>query len=74
MSRVATKHCLVAVATQNSNVTLLDLKSGSKTHTLRGHRNSVMCAKWSTKDEFLLATGRYSYVILLVFHECTTLQ
>lgn len=58
MSLVATSHSLVAVAVADSNqVHLVDLKSGSKTHTLRGHRKSVMAVRWSPHDEFLLATA-----------------
>ena len=58
MSSVALQHCLVAVATGSAKVKLLDLKSGSATHTLRGHRQTVFTTMWSTKDEFILATGR----------------
>lgn len=58
MSPIATKHCLVAVANQSSELKLVDLKSGSASHLLKGHRKSVMCVRWSTKDEFILASGR----------------
>ena len=58
MSKVAVKHSLIVVATQSAKVKLLDIKSGSATHVLRGHRQPVLTTKWSTKEEFLLATGR----------------
>ncbi|KAJ8305557.1 hypothetical protein KUTeg_016102, partial [Tegillarca granosa] len=57
MSPIATKHCLVAVANQSSELKLVDLKSGSASHLLKGHRKSVMCVRWSNKDEFILASG-----------------
>ena len=60
MSSIATKHCLIAVASSSATVKLIDLKSGSATHMLKGHRRSVLTLAWSTKDEFLIATGRYS--------------
>ena len=59
MSPIATKHCLIAAASQSSTVKLIDLKSGSATHTLKGHRRPVLTLAWSTKDEFLIATGRF---------------
>ena len=62
MSPIATKHCLIAAASQSATVKLIDLKSGSATHTLKGHRRPVLTLAWSTNDEFLLATGRYAYV------------
>jgi len=57
MSSVATQHCLVAVACGESRVHLLDLKSGSTTHMLRGHEKSVLSIRWSPREEFVLATG-----------------
>ena len=59
MSPVATKHSLVAVGCHSSSLKLVDLKSGSASHTLKGHQSSILCVKWSTRDEFLLASGRY---------------
>ncbi|XP_052264673.1 DNA excision repair protein ERCC-8-like isoform X2 [Dreissena polymorpha] len=57
MSPIATKHCLIAVATNSSTVKLVDLKSGSSTHSLKGHDTSVFVVKWSPHNEFTLATG-----------------
>jgi len=59
LSPVATQHSLVAVACGESRVHLLDLKSGSTTHMLRGHEKSVLCVRWSPRQQFLLATGGY---------------
>lgn len=57
MSPIATKHTLIAVGDLSAHITLCDLKSGSATHILKGHRDSVMSVRWSTKNEFLLASG-----------------
>ena len=67
MSPIATKHCLIAAASQSSTVKLIDLKSGSATHTLKGHRRTVLTLAWSTKDEFLIATGRFVPAIKVLF-------
>ncbi|CAH1243108.1 ERCC8 [Branchiostoma lanceolatum] len=65
MSPVAKKHCLIAVATMTSIVTLCDLKSGSSTHILKGHRAAVKCARWSPRNPYLLATGSQDNKVLL---------
>ncbi|XP_030851877.1 DNA excision repair protein ERCC-8 [Strongylocentrotus purpuratus] len=65
MSPVANKHCLIAVGTIDPHATLCDLKSGSSTHILKGHKASVVCVQWSSKDEFLLATGSRDNKILM---------
>lgn len=57
MSPVATKHCLIAVGSNSSTLKLVDLKSGSSTHMLKGHRQSVMAVKWAPHNEFQLASG-----------------
>lgn len=65
MSSVATKHCLIAVGSTNAQVLLVDLKSGSSTHELRGHQRTVLTVSWSTSDEHLLASGSCDNRILL---------
>ena len=57
MSRIACKHCLIAVGCGRSTVKLVDIKSGSAAHQLKGHSASVYTVQWSSRDEFLLATG-----------------
>ena len=60
VSSVATKHNLIAVGYLGNSVKLLDLRCGSSIHTLRGHRSSVLAVRWSTRNEYLLATGRWA--------------
>lgn len=57
MSPIATKHCLIAVGTKNPKVQLCDLKSGSCTHILQGHRGEVLSVKWSPRHEHILVTA-----------------
>ncbi|XP_065518043.1 DNA excision repair protein ERCC-8 isoform X3 [Lathamus discolor] len=57
MSPVATNHCLVAVGTKSPKVQLCDLKSGSFSHILQGHRQEVLAVAWSPRHEYILATG-----------------
>ncbi|NXU62907.1 ERCC8 protein, partial [Horornis vulcanius] len=57
MSPVATKHCLIAVGTKSPKVQLCDLKSGSSSHILQGHRQEVLAVSWSPRHEYILATG-----------------
>uniref|UniRef100_A0A8C9ULQ1 ERCC excision repair 8, CSA ubiquitin ligase complex subunit n=1 Tax=Spermophilus dauricus TaxID=99837 RepID=A0A8C9ULQ1_SPEDA len=58
MSPVATKHCLVAVGTRGPKVKLCDLKSGSCSHILQGHRQEILAVSWSPRYEYILATAR----------------
>ncbi|XP_044917004.1 DNA excision repair protein ERCC-8 isoform X4 [Felis catus] len=57
MSPVATKHCLVAVGTRGPKVQLCDLKSGSCSHILQGHRQEILAVSWSPRCEYILATA-----------------
>ncbi|XP_068521944.1 DNA excision repair protein ERCC-8 isoform X2 [Anas acuta] len=57
MSPIATKHCLVAVGTKSPKVQLCDLKSGSCSHILQGHRQEVLAVSWSPRHEYILATA-----------------
>ncbi|XP_033115097.1 DNA excision repair protein ERCC-8-like [Anneissia japonica] len=65
MSSIAMKHCLICVGTASSLVTLCDLRNGSSTHTLKGHKGPVMAVKWSNKDEFQLATSSQDNRVML---------
>lgn len=57
LSTVARQHSLIAVGCDGSSLRLIDMKSGSATHSLKGHRRAIQCIQWSPKDEFLLASG-----------------
>ncbi|KAI5462477.1 WD40-repeat-containing domain protein [Mariannaea sp. PMI_226] len=50
-------HLLVAVATQHSNVRLVDLKSGSAVQALVAHGGPVLATAWSPRHEHLLVSG-----------------
>ena len=48
---------LVAVTTDCRHVRLVDLRSGSSTHQLRGHKKEVVTCCWSPTGGYYLATG-----------------
>lgn len=50
-------HLLVACASQHPAARLVDLKSGSSTHSLAGHSGSVLAVAWHPKDENILVSG-----------------
>ncbi|NXG15946.1 ERCC8 protein, partial [Grallaria varia] len=45
------------VGTKSPKVQLCDLKSGSSSHILQGHRQAVLAVSWSPRHEYVLATG-----------------
>ncbi|KAK5129160.1 hypothetical protein LTR08_003801 [Meristemomyces frigidus] len=47
----------VACASQHPAVRLIDLRTGSSTHSLAGHSGSVLTVAWHPKNENLLASG-----------------
>lgn len=52
------EHALVATATDHPLIRLLDLRTTSTTHTLKGHMaGSVQSVKWSPTDAHTLASG-----------------
>lgn len=65
MSPIATKHCLIAVGSSTSHVILVDLKSGSSSHELRGHQKGVLAVRWSPREEYQLVTGGCDNKILM---------
>jgi DNA excision repair protein ERCC-8 len=50
-------HLLVACATQHPAVRLVDLRSGSSTHSLAGHHGALLSVAWSPTVEHILASG-----------------
>ncbi|RDL37500.1 WD40 repeat-like protein [Venustampulla echinocandica] len=50
-------HLLVACATQHPNVRLVDLRSGSNTHSMAGHHGALLSLAWSPRLEHILASG-----------------
>lgn len=50
---------LVAVACDLPFVRLLDLRSSSNAHMLRGHKNKTLCAKWHPSYPHIIATGGF---------------
>ncbi|KAI8603107.1 DNA excision repair protein ERCC-8 [Dissophora ornata] len=56
MSSKAT-HGLIATASADPRIRLCDLKSGAFTHSLAGHRGTVLSIEWSPRHEYLLASG-----------------
>jgi len=50
-------HLLVACATQHPAIRLVDLRSGSSTHSLAGHQGAVLSVGWSPTLEHILASG-----------------
>lgn len=47
---------LVAVGMDGNNIRLCDLKSGASTHTLKGHKGSVLGMEWSPHHPHLLVS------------------
>ncbi|KAH6722536.1 WD40-repeat-containing domain protein [Leptodontidium sp. MPI-SDFR-AT-0119] len=50
-------HLLVACATQHPTVRLVDLRSGSSTHSLAGHHGALLSLAWSPTLGHILASG-----------------
>lgn len=50
-------HLLVACATQHPAVRLIDLRTGSSTHSLAGHHGALLSLAWSPTLEHILASG-----------------
>jgi WD40 repeat protein len=50
---------LIALALENGQLRLVDLNSGSSTHTIKAHFGaSCYCVQWSPLHENILASGR----------------
>lgn len=50
-------HLLVACAIQHPSVRLIDLRSGSSTHSLAGHSGTVLSVAWSPIEEHVLCSA-----------------
>ncbi|XP_065573004.1 DNA excision repair protein ERCC-8-like [Artemia franciscana] len=64
ISPMVSRRSLVAVATSSNNVSLFDLLTGSSTHQLIGHTETVICTRFSNRDENLLATAGKDHNII----------
>ncbi|CAI5719137.1 unnamed protein product [Hyaloperonospora brassicae] len=56
-SPVSTTHALVAAATANGEVRLVDIASHATAHSLLGHKDEVWTLDWAPTSEFALVTG-----------------
>jgi len=50
-------HLLVACATQQPALRLVDLRAGAAAHALAGHAGAVLAVAWSPRREHVLASG-----------------
>ncbi|KAG0726023.1 DNA excision repair protein ERCC-8 [Chionoecetes opilio] len=57
MSPVATKHSILAVAGENGEVILCDLRTGTSTHRLTGHEGPVRATQWSPRRQHILVSS-----------------
>nr|CAD7256860.1 unnamed protein product [Timema shepardi]CAD7568549.1 unnamed protein product [Timema californicum] len=65
MSSASASNLPIVVASSVNQVILIDVRTGSSVHELRGHTSSVLTCKWSPKEEFFLATGSCDSKVLL---------
>lgn len=54
-----TASALVAVASDQPFLRLLDLRASSSAHTLHGHKGKTLCVKWHPQNPNLLASGGF---------------
>ncbi|XP_054842654.1 DNA excision repair protein ERCC-8 isoform X2 [Eublepharis macularius] len=47
----------IAIGTKSPKVQLCDLKSGSCSHILQGHKQEILAVSWSPRYEYILATA-----------------
>lgn len=57
LSPIGQRHSLIAVALAHPHVSLVDMRTGSKSHQLHGHKGKVLSVTWSPCAEHLLASG-----------------
>lgn len=51
------QHGMIAIACKDPAVVLADMRSGSDSHILKGHTDSVVVVQWSPENPGLLASG-----------------
>jgi DNA excision repair protein ERCC-8 len=56
-AKVGGSHCLIAVATNEGETQLIDIRAGCAIQRLGGHDGGVWSLDWSPTNEFMLATG-----------------
>lgn len=49
--------CLAAVASLDRHVFLCDIRTGARTHALKGHHAAATAVRWSPYDPYVLASG-----------------
>lgn len=54
-----TANALVAVASDQPFIRLLDLRSSASSHSLLGHKGKTLCVKWHPTNPNLLASGGF---------------
>jgi len=50
-------HCLVAAGTEDGQIRICDLSSGSHLHSLQDHTKSVLALTWSRQNTYELISG-----------------
>ncbi|EGV65047.1 hypothetical protein PSN45_004923 [Yamadazyma tenuis] len=53
------ENTLIATASDQPFIRLLDLRSASSAHTLTGHKEKTLCVKWHPRNPNLLASGGF---------------
>lgn len=57
MSPVATKHSLLSASGHTGEIILCDLRTGSSTHRIVAHEESVLMTQWSPRNQHVLVSG-----------------
>jgi len=65
MSPIAVNSSLIACATSDKLMRLVDLNSGACTHNLTGHQNAICNVAWSSIDQYQLASASLDKTIRL---------
>ena len=57
LSPIAVGHSLIATGTADQKCRLCDIRTGTATHCLIGHREAILAVKWSPINDYMLVTG-----------------